>query len=123
MFRKIFLALALLAGTTLAANAAGDPKAGAQVFKKCAQCHVAEKDGGNGLGPNLFGVVGRKAASLPDFQYSGALKASGITWNDAILMKWVAKPGATVPGTKMLFAGLSSKTQQANVVAYLDTLK
>ncbi len=127
MLRNVSIALALLAGTTLgttsAANAAGDAKAGAEVFKKCAQCHTAEKGGGNGLGPNLFGVVGRKSASLPDFQYSSALKASGLTWTEANLTKWVTKPGATVPGTKMMFAGLSSKSQQANVVAYLATLK
>jgi cytochrome c len=123
MLRKFSIALALLAGTSLAAQAAGDAKAGAQVFKKCAQCHTNDKGGGNGLGPNLFGVFGRKSASLPDFQYSSALKASGITWTEANLTKWVTKPGAMVPGTKMMFAGLSSKSQQANVVAYLATLK
>jgi cytochrome c len=123
MLRKFSIALALLAGTSLAAQAAGDAKAGAQVFKKCAQCHTNEKGGGNGLGPNLFGVFGRKSASLPDFQYSSALKASGIVWTEANLTKWVTKPGAMVPGTKMMFAGLSSKSQQANVVAYLATLK
>jgi cytochrome c len=122
MLRKFSIALALLAGTSLAAQAAGDAKAGAQVFKKCAQCHTNEKGGGNGLGPNLFGVFGRKSASLPDFQYSSALKASGIVWTEANLTKWVTKPGAMVPGTKMMFAGLSSKSQQANVVAYLATL-
>jgi len=122
MFRTLITALALLTAAT-AAHAAGDAKAGAEVFKKCAMCHSAEKDGGNSTGPNLFGVVGRKAGTTADYQYSGKLKASGIVWTPENLTKWVAKPGAMVPGTKMTFAGLSSKNQQANVVAYLQTLK
>lgn len=128
MLRKMFIALALLAGTSLAASttaayAAGDAKAGAEVFKRCAVCHTNQKGGGDGLGPNLFGVVGRKAATRPGFAYSAPLKKAGITWNDANLTKWVAGPARVVPGTKMTFAGISSKRQQADVVAYLGTLK
>jgi cytochrome c len=128
MLRKISIVLALLAGASLAASttgayAAGDAKAGAEVFKRCAVCHTSQKGGGDGMGPNLFGVVGRKAASRPGFSYSGPLRKSGITWNDANLTKWVSSPGRMVPGTKMSFAGLSSKRQQADVVAYLGTLK
>src|SRR5271156_4192712 len=85
MFRKILITLAILAGTTVAASAAGDAKAGADVFKRCAVCHTDDKGGGDGLGPNLFDVVGRKAASRPDFAYSPALKKSAITWNEATL--------------------------------------
>jgi cytochrome c len=123
MFRKISVALALLAGSTIAAQAAGDAKAGADVFKRCAVCHTNDKGGGDGLGPNLFGVYGRKAASRPGFSYSAPLKKSGLVWNDTNLTKWVAGPPRVVPGTKMSFAGLSSKKQQADVVAYLATLK
>ena len=123
MLRKISIALALLAGITMAAEAAGDPKAGADVFKRCAVCHTNEKGGGDGLGPNLFGVFGRKAASRPGFAYSAPLKKSGLTWTEANLTKWVAGPARMVPGTKMSFAGLSSKKQQADVAAYLQTLK
>ena len=123
MLRKSFIALALLAGSALAANAAGDAKSGADVFKRCAVCHTAEKGGGDGLGPNLFGVVGRKAATRPGFAYSAPLQKSGIVWSQAALTKWVAGPGRMVPGTKMAFAGVTSKKQQADVVAYLATLK
>ena len=123
MLRKSFIALALLAGSTLAANAAGDAKAGAQVFKRCAVCHTNDKGGGDGLGPNLFGVVGRKAASRPGFAYSAPLQKSGIVWNEALLTKWAAGPARVVPGTKMMFAGITSKKQQADVAAYLATLK
>ncbi|HWX90112.1 MAG TPA: c-type cytochrome [Rhizomicrobium sp.] len=123
MLRKSFTALALLAGSSLAANAAGDAKAGAEVFKRCAVCHTNDKGGGDGLGPNLFGVVGRKAATRPGFAYSAPLKKSGIVWSEATLTKWAAGPARVVPGTKMMFAGITSKKQQADVAAYLATLK
>ena len=123
MLRNSFIALALLAVSSLAANAAGDAKAGANVFKRCAVCHTDDKGGGDGLGPNLFGVVGRKSATRPGFAYSAALQKSGIVWNEATLTKWVAGPARVVPGTKMMFAGITSKKQQADVVEYLETLK
>jgi cytochrome c len=123
MLRKLLPALALLAASTIAANAAGDAKAGADVFKRCAVCHTAQKGGGDGLGPNLSGVMGRKAASRKGFAYSPALLKSGLTWDEANLTKWVAGPQRVVPGNKMMFPGLTSKKQQADVVAYLATLK
>lgn len=123
MLRNYFIALALLASSVVGAQAAGDAKAGAAVFKRCAVCHTNDKGGGDGLGPNLFGVVGRKAATRPGFAYSGPLKKSGIIWNEASLTKWVASPARVVPGTKMAFAGVTSKKQQADVVGYLETLK
>jgi cytochrome c len=123
MSRKSFLALALLACTTVAANAAGDATRGAQVYKRCAICHTDDKGGADGLGPNLFGVVGRKAATRPGFSYSPALKAANLTWTEANLTKWVEKPGRMIPGTKMAFAGITSKKQQADVIAYLAAQK
>ena len=121
--RKGILALALLAASTMVAAAAGDAKNGAEVFKRCAVCHTADKGGGDALGPNLFGVVGRKAASRPGFAYSAPMQKSGIIWTEANLTKWTAGPAKMVPGTKMAFAGISSKKQQADVTAYLATLK
>ena len=121
--RKGILVLALLAASTMVAAAAGDAKNGAEVFKRCAVCHTADKGGGDGVGPNLFGVVGRKAASKPGFSYSAALKKTGITWDEPSLTKWVAGPMRVAPGTKMQFAGITSKKQQADVVAYLATRK
>jgi cytochrome c len=123
MLRKVFSALALLAASTLAANAAGDAKAGQDVFKRCAICHTTEKGGGDGLGPNLAGILGHKAAQRPGFAYSPALAKSGLTWNETNLVKWVAGPQRLVPGNKMMFPGLTSKKQQADVVAYLASLK
>jgi cytochrome c len=113
-------AAALLAAPAAMAANAGNGKT---IFSRCAACHTVEKGGGNGLGPNLFGVVGRKAASLPTFMYSGALKGSGITWTNDKLKVWVMGPQRLVPGTKMAFGGLSSASQADDVIAYLDTLK
>jgi cytochrome c len=123
MLCKSLIALALLASSTIVANAAGDAKAGAAIFKRCAVCHTNDKGGGDGLGPNLFGIVGRKAATRAGFAYSAPLKKAGLTWTEANLTKWVAGPARVVPGTKMAFAGITSKKQQADVVAYLTTLK
>lgn len=122
-----FLTFALtvtgLLATAPLAFAAGDAVHGKAVFARCAICHKAGKGEGDSIGPNLFGIVGRKAASEPGFSYSGPLKDSHITWTDDNLTKWVAGPAHLVPGTKMAFPGLSSKKDQRDVVAYLDTLK
>src|SRR5260221_9167665 len=101
MLRKSLITLALLASSVVAANAAGDAKAGAAVFKRCAVCHTSDKGGGDGLGPNLFGVAGRKAATRSGFAYSGPLQKAGIIWTEPTLTKWVASPARMVPGTKM----------------------
>jgi len=81
------------------------------------------EDGGNGVGPNLFGISGRKSATVDGFNYSGPMKAANLTWNDDNLAKWIAGPAKMVPGTKMAFGGIAQKSQIADVVAYLDTLK
>jgi cytochrome c len=122
MLRTSLTALALLAGTTLAADAADIAK-GKVVYKRCAICHTDDKGGGDALGPNLFGIVGRKAAIRPGFPYSAPLTKAGIVWTEANLNKWIAGPARMVPGTKMAFAGVTSKNQNADLVAYLATLK
>ena len=96
---------------------------GQGVFSRCAACHTNNKGGPNGVGPNLFGVVGRKAASKPDFSYSPALKSSRIVWTPQKLDAWIANPAKLVPGTRMVFAGVSDAKQRADLIAYLGTLK
>jgi cytochrome c len=122
MLRYGLAALAALVCITHQAVAA-DAKHGEQVFGRCAQCHNADKGGGNGLGPNLFGVAGRKAASLPNFYYSPALKKSGIVWTDAKLKAWVSNPQKLVPGTRMVFAGLKNQQDADDLIAYLHSKK
>lgn len=113
-------AAALLATPTFAAGNAGNGKV---VFGRCAICHNVQKGGPNGLGPNLFGVAGRKAASLASFSYSGALKGANITWTNDKLKAWIMGPYKLVPGTKMAFGGITNTSQADDVVAYLDSLK
>src|SRR4051812_12614801 len=98
--RKWVLAIAMIAAVPTAAMSA-DADAGKTVFNKCKACHQVDK---NGVGPHLGGVFGRKAASVPDYNYSDALKKSGITWDEASLDKWLQGPSKDVPGTKMIFA-------------------
>jgi cytochrome c len=101
----------------------GDAKAGEAAFDVCGTCHNTEKDGGNDVGPNLFGVVGRKAASVPDFDYSTPLKVSGLTWTDETLSEWLADPAKLVPGTSMGVPGITSKDKIRDLIAYLNTLR
>lgn len=109
--------------TTASAAQAADAAKGKTVFQRCAICHRVEKDGGNGLGPNLFGIVGRKAGSVAGFSYSAGMKGSGITWSADKLDAYIEHPAAVVAGNKMAFAGITDASQRADVVAYLATLK
>jgi cytochrome c len=102
---------------------AGDANSGKTIFARCSICHTVQKGGANGLGPNLFGIVGRKAATTPNFVFSGALMKSGITWTPDKLKSWISGPARMVPGTKMAFAGISNPKQADDVVAYLTSLK
>lgn len=104
------------------AFAAGDVEAGKKVFTKCSVCH-APVEGQNKLGPSLWGVVGRHSASLPNYNYSAAMKAANKTWDEASLDEYLTAPQKVVKGTKMAFPGLSSADDRANVIAYLATLK
>ena len=122
MVREIAVA-ALLIVVLPASALAADANNGKALFARCAACHTATKGGPNGIGPNLFGVVGRKAGTAKDFSYSAALKASGITWGADKLDKWIEHPAALVPGNRMAFAGISDAGQRADIIAYLSTLK
>lgn len=105
------------AGSTqlLAAPAAPD---GATLFRqRCQACHTDVAGQPARVGPNLSGVVGRKAATTT-FAYSPALKASGLVWNKANLDRYLAAPAKTVPGTKMVIA-VSNKAERDAIVAHL----
>jgi cytochrome c len=98
-----------------------DAGKGADVFKKCAACHNADKGGANALGPNLYGVVGEAAATgRGGFAFSDALKSKGGKWDFDNLNAWLTSPKTYAPGTKMTFAGLSNPQDRANVIAYLN---
>lgn len=99
--------------------AAADPAAGAAVFRKCAACHKIE-DGANGVGPHLYGVVGREVDSVEGFAYSGALEQVAQVWGFDELNAFLENPKGYAPGTKMGFAGLAKATERAAVIAYLN---
>ena len=104
---------------SMGAAMAQDAAAGEKVFMKCKICHQIGEGAKNMVGPVLNGVVGRKAGSYPDYHYSEANKGSGITWDEATLKEYLRDPKAKVPGTKMVFPGLKSDEDIANVIAYL----
>ncbi len=118
-----FVALAAAVPFSVSALAQGDAAAGKKYFDQvCSLCHSAQK-GVNKIGPSLFGVYGTKAAEVPGYQFSDALKKANITWNDQNLDKWLTDPRAMVPGTKMIFPGVPTEQERQNVIAYLKTLK
>jgi len=95
---------------------------GADVFKKCGACHNAEKGGANGIGPNLYGVVGGPHAHIPGFAYSSGMAAlAAKPWGWTEMNAWLTSPKAYVAGTKMAFAGLSKPEERAAVIAYLNS--
>jgi cytochrome c len=100
--------------------AAGNAAHGADVAKKCAVCHSFDKGGPNLIGPNLYGIIGRKVASHEGYEYSDALKAKGGTWDYAMLDHMIENPNAFAPGTKMaLFPGLPDAKERADVILFL----
>jgi cytochrome c len=102
--------------------AKADVSRGEMIAKQCSACHTFQKGGPNGIGPNLWGVVGRPRASEPDFMYSDAMKAKGGTWTIDELNMFLTNPRGYIPGTKMTFAGLPRGNQRADVIDYLNTL-
>lgn len=98
--------------------------AGQRLFNDhCAACHAQKPGTRLVFGPNLDGVVGRRAGSVAGFPYSEALKNSGLVWTEDNLRKWVADSAHMVPGTLMPHASISDPAEQIYLVAYLKTLK
>jgi len=120
----LFAGMVLVASMESRPAIAGAAPDGAKVFKaKCAACHAATPTGGPSIGPRLYGVYGRKAGAQPGYNYSNALKNSGIVWNEDNLKKFIANPRSLVPGNHMPFAGDRNPAEVDALVAYLKTLK
>ncbi|MGH6769954.1 MAG: copper-containing nitrite reductase [Xanthobacteraceae bacterium] len=97
---------------------AGDVAAGRQAFSKCQACHSMDK-GKNLIGPSLAGVIGRKAAQVPNYNYSPAMSGSNVVWNSDTLDAFLLAPQKFIPKNKMAFPGIKSDSERANVIAYL----
>lgn len=122
--RCVVVASLFLSGTMASLSAAaGEPDAGAKVFKsECAECHTV-RQGHNKKGPSLFGIVGRPSASLPDFNYSDALRSRHWTWTEDQLRTYISQPAKKAdPGTKMKYDGLDDPKQVDDLISYLSTL-
>jgi cytochrome c len=122
--KKTTFTLSLSVATILVAGSAaaqsGNEARGERLFnQQCKACHTLDKDGHNTVGPNLHGLVGRKAGSTEGFPSSDAMRASGIVWDDKTLVEYLTNPKGRVPGTKMVYAGLKQEAQQADMIAFL----
>jgi nitrite reductase (NO-forming) len=106
------------APTAAIAPVVGDAATGKLVFRKCQACHSLES-GKNGLGPSLAGLIGKKASSVPNYNYSPAMKGSNITWDVGTLDAYLSDPQKLVPGNKMPFPGLKTENERNAVIAFL----
>lgn len=97
----------------------GDLANGEKRFALCRSCHTINEGGAKLTGPNLYGVFGRKAGSLPGFNYSEALKSANFNWEATHLDQWLADPRGYMPGTKMSFAGIKAPKDRLDLIAYL----
>ena len=116
-FSRTFLLGAVLAAISVPAMADTPPV----VFNRCLVCHNAAKGAPDKIGPNLWGVFGKKAASTK-YSYSPGLKAAHLKWDAPTLDKWIAGPMKMVPSTLMSFPGISDPAKRAEIVAYLKKL-
>lgn len=99
--------------------AAADTNRGKKLSMQCRICHTLEKGGVTIVGPNLFGIFGKTAASVPGYSYSEALEASNFIWTPRALDAWLAKPFAFLPGNRMSFPGLPDRKDRNSLIAYL----
>jgi cytochrome c len=106
LFPSLLLSFALL----------GNAGASEALCGRCIGCHSLEQDR---TGPRHCGLFGRRAGTVPGFDYSEAMKRSGIVWNEKTLDRFLADPGGTVPGTTMTYAGIAEPRERAALIAWL----
>ena len=110
--------LLIASSTAFAAAHKGDPVSGKLMYTECEGCHAFRE---NKIGPKHCGLIGRKAASLPDYaNYSIALKDSGLTWDVKTLSAFIAEPLSFVPETSMGYVGISDEESRIDLIAYIE---
>ena len=101
--------------------AMGDLSHGEKIFKKCSACHMVASGGKNMIGPNLWGVIGRKTGSVSDYKYSKSLASYSKEWSFEEMNGFLIKPASYIKGTKMAFAGLRKEKDRASVILFLNS--
>ena len=118
MMRRLGTAMLLILSTGIA-HAEGDAKRGEKMFEECRACHATER-AGEGLGPDLHGLLGRRAGAQDNFRYSPAMKRSGITWNAQTLDSFISDPQKAVPANRMPYSGMAEAKDRADLILYLQ---
>ena len=118
MMRNVVIVAAAMLFGTAAAFADGDASRGEKKFEDCVACHSLDRNV-QSVGPSLYGVFDRKAGSA-DFRYSPQMKRSGITWTPQTVNTFIADPQAAVPANRMPYAGMTSESDRADLIAYLQ---
>ena len=113
------IALTSMLLLTSVAHAEGDVKRGQKLYDECIACHAPERGAQQGVGPSLFGVIGRKAGDNNDFRFSPALKRSGIVWSGRELDAYIADPQKKIPANRMPYSGMSDARDRADLLAYI----
>jgi cytochrome c len=98
---------------------AGDAAKGAMVFTQCSACHTVGPGAQKSIGPVLNGVLGRRSATSAGYRYSGPMRNAALVWDEPTLARFLRGPERMLPGTKMVFPGLTSDQEVADVIAYL----
>ena len=111
------IVIAALALAAFPGHSAADLKNGEEVYSRCLACHALESDR---VGPHHCGVVGRRAGSVPGFDYSKGMKNSRLVWNAKTLDRFIADPAKTVPGTTMTYAGVKDAKERSDLIAWLE---
>jgi cytochrome c2 len=117
--RLISIGLISIVPAIMTAAIGADVSRGRALFVACASCHNSSPDA---VGPSLSGVIGRRAAVVPSFRYSRALRESGLTWTKDQLSQFLTSPQALVPGNRMAYDGLGNSDDVLDLIAYLSTL-
>ncbi|GAA3542577.1 c-type cytochrome [Zobellella aerophila] len=112
------LACLLLGLSPARAEPAGDPQRGEQIYSRCMGCHSLQV---NRTGPRHCGLIGRRAGTVPGFDYSAAMRESGLVWDQDTLDAFLAAPMDRVPGTTMTYAGIADPQQRRELIAWLAT--
>lgn len=110
-------------GSAQTAAAGANAERGRVLFMQCVACHSTARGAAHKVGPNLSGIFGAQAATRPGYNYSPALRRANFRWDDARMANFIQRPNAVVPGTKMVFPGISDPAKRRDLVAYMKTLR